>query len=82
MKTRIYPELTALKGLLTEKKMSYAQLSTLTKISISALNNKINGYSSFDSSEVDKLVQVLGISMDSVLVYFFPRMLQNATKSA
>ena len=82
MKTRIYPELTALKGLLTEKKMSYARLSSLTEISISALNNKINGHSSFDSNEVDKIVQVLNIGTDSVLIYFFPRMLQNATKSA
>lgn len=77
MKTRKYVELVKLKGLMREKKMSYRKLSKETKISVDALNNKINGYSLLNTEEIDKIVSVLEISPDNIIKYFFPQMLRN-----
>jgi transcriptional regulator with XRE-family HTH domain len=74
-----YYDLRALKGLLKEKNINYELLSKDANISMSALNNKLNGYSVFNTIEVDRLVAYLKISPDNIIVYFFPQMLRNAT---
>ena len=79
MKTRRYFELVKLKGLMGEKKISYRKLSKETKISVDALNNKINGYSLLNAEEIYKIVDVLEISPDNIITYFFPQMLRNVS---
>lgn len=71
MKPVVYRELTALKGLLREKKYSYEKLAKKSNISTLALNSKLNGYTVFNSSEVDLLVTVLKISPTDIVRYFF-----------
>lgn len=74
-----YYDLRALKGLLKEKNINYELLSKDTNISISALNNKLNGYSVFDTNEVDRIVAYLQINPEDIIIYFFPQMLRSAT---
>ena len=64
------PALENLKGRIKEKKISYASLSKKTGISVSALNNKINGRSTFDIVEAGMLSSVLDIPPEEI-VYFF-----------
>lgn len=66
-----YRELVEVKGLLREKKINYEALSKYLKMSISALSNKINGKSEFTLTEVNKIVQLLGIKREDIPVYFF-----------
>ncbi len=79
MKKRRYVELVKLKGLMREKKISYRKLSKETKISVDALNNKINGYSLLNTEEIYKIVDVLEISPENIILYFFPQMLRNVS---
>lgn len=79
MKIRKYPELTALKGKIREEKKSYRKLSEKIGISLNNFSDKVNGYSVFDTDEVDNLVSELNIQHEEILRYFFPRMLRNAT---
>ena len=81
MKVKKYDELNALKGLMTEKKITYRDLSGKTGISLSALNNKINGYSIFNVDELSDVVQVLNIKPEEISKYFFPSMLLNVIKN-
>lgn len=81
MKKKIYPELTALKGKIREEKKSYRGLAEKINMSLNALNNKLNGYSIFDTNEVGQMVEALNIEPTDIVKYFFPRMLRNATKS-
>ena len=64
------PALENLKGRIKEKKISYALLSKKTGISVSALNNKLNGRSTFDIVEAGRLSSVLDIPPEEI-VYFF-----------
>lgn len=75
----VYHDLRALKGLLKEKNINYESLAKNTGISISALNNKLNGYTVFNTNEVDAIVAYLQISPADIVLYFFPHMLRNAT---
>lgn len=81
MKKKKYFELLSLKGLLCEKKFSYRKLAGEIGMSVDALNNKINGYSIFDTEEVHKIVNTLEIDPNDIVKYFFPSMLRNVTKN-
>lgn len=73
-------ELSALKGRLKEEGITYRELSKDIELSLNALNSKINGYTPFTLSEAAKIIERLDIHHDDVVKYFFPSMLQNATK--
>ena len=79
MKMQKYPELNALKGRIREKKKTYQLLSKKMGLSKNTLNDKINGYSVFNTDEVSFLVRELEISDNEILRYFFPHMLRNVT---
>ena len=74
-----YIELTALKGLIREKKSSYAKLSEVLIIATNTFCHKINGYQMFDAVEIDTIADQLGIGADKINYYFFPHMLSGAT---
>ena len=66
-----YRELVELKGLLREKKINYETLAKHLEMSLSALSNKINGKSVFDTLEVEKIVEFTKTSKDKIPLYFF-----------
>ncbi len=70
-KVKKYRELVELKGLMREKKVNYRELSKQLSISISALSNKINGYTIFNILEVEKIVSILKIQPERICIYFF-----------
>lgn len=70
-KRRKYPELKALKGKIREKNSSYRKLAEALDISPTTLNDKINGYSVFDTEEVNKIVNELKIEPNEVIRIFF-----------
>lgn len=76
MKPRRYPELTALKGLMREKAFTYRGLAREIEVSVNALNNKINGYSSLNTEEIIKLIDILAINPEEINRYFFPGLLR------
>lgn len=71
LKVKKYRELVELKGILRQKKINYETLANLLEISLSALSNKINGYSLFDILEVDKISKIIKIKREDIVVYFF-----------
>ncbi len=71
MKVKKYRELVELKGILRQKKINYKTLANLLEISLSALSNKINGYSLFDILEVDKISKIINIKREEIVIYFF-----------
>ena len=71
MKERKYRELVELKGLIRQKKMTYQGLADLMGISLSALCDKINGFSIFLLTEVAQIAKILEISIDKIVFYFF-----------
>lgn len=77
MKIRKYEVLSALKGKIVEMGENYRSISKKTNLSVNAINNKLNGYSVFDTKEVEILVEVLDINPNDILKYFFPQMLRN-----
>ena len=79
MKVRKYPELNALKGRIREKKETYRTLAAKMGISTNALNDKVNGYSIFDTDEVSFIVEALDIPDNDLKRLFFPHMLRNVT---
>ncbi|MCO1599875.1 helix-turn-helix domain-containing protein [Desulfosporosinus nitroreducens] len=74
-----YCELTAIKGLIREKKDSYAKISEALNIAPNTLCRKINGEQIFDCNEVDAIADRLEIDTDKILHYFFPHRLSGAT---
>lgn len=79
MKERKYPELSALKGRMREKKKTYRGLSAKMGVSTNTLNDKLNGYSVLNIDQVDFFVNELHISEEDIVRYFFPHLLRNAT---
>ena len=77
MKIRKYEVLSALKGRIVEMGENYRSISKKTNLSVNAINNKLNGYSVFNTKEVEILVEVLDINPNDILKYFFPQMLRN-----
>ena len=61
MKKQKAPELKELKKLLHRKNISYKRLSKRLNISVDAVNNKLNGYTLFNSIEILKISQFLNI---------------------
>lgn len=77
MKKKNYEVLNALKGKIREENEHYRSLSLKTGISVNALNNKLNGYSVFDTKEVCTIIEHLNINPNDIIKYFFPHMLRN-----
>jgi len=63
-------KLNRLKGRIKEKQLTYSALAKMLGISLSALNNKINGRSTFDIIEASEISSVLDISPQDI-IYFF-----------
>lgn len=72
MKKKKYHELTELKKLLKRKNYSYRKFAKIISMSTDAFNNKINGYTYFNTDEVDKIVHALAIDKNDIGIYFFP----------
>ncbi|KLU66715.1 hypothetical protein DEAC_c13830 [Desulfosporosinus acididurans] len=78
-KQQKYLELSALKGLIREKKSSYDKLSTELGITTNNFCDKINGFQLFDVKEVDTLSDLLDIKQTELNRYFFPHKLSGST---
>lgn len=78
-KKKRYPELTALKGIMLEKKITYAKMAQMLGVGITTLSDKINGFYSFDIEEVNKILNILDIGPNEIAKYFFPKMLRNVS---
>lgn len=74
-----YCELTAIKGLVREKKDSYAKVSEAINISPMSFCRKVNGEQVFDCLEINAIADRLDISPDKILHYFFPHLLRGET---
>ena len=72
MKMRKREPLNELKKLLKKRNYSYRKFAEEIHMSVDALNNKLNGYTLFNTWEVDKLVVKLQIEPDEINRYFFP----------
>lgn len=77
-KKKKYPTLNALKGKITESESNYRDLALRIGMSPSTLSDKLNGYSVFDTVEVDKIVHELRIDHSEIVKFFFPLILRNA----
>ena len=71
MKGKKYKELTKLKGLLREKKITYEKLAKEIGMSLSAFSNKINGITIFDLVDVANIAEIVGIKKEDIYLYFF-----------
>lgn len=79
-KKRKYPVLLAIKGKIREEGTTYKKVAKEMGIETTTLNNKINGYTEFTTSEIHRLVDILNIPEDMIIKYFFPEMFRNSTK--
>lgn len=77
MKKQKYPVLNELKGKIRAENQTYRSLSEMTGISTGVLNNKLNGYSVFDSDEIELIVLALGIDPRDIVKFFLPNLLRN-----
>ncbi len=71
MKKQKAPELKELKKLLRRKNISYKRLSKRLNISVDAVNNKLNGYTLFNSIEIFKISKFLNIEEGIIFKYFW-----------
>lgn len=55
-----------LKGLMTEKNITQVQLAKLLGISVSTLNQKLNGKSDFTIQEAKKISEILNKEVDVI----------------
>lgn len=67
---RKHPELSKLKGRITERKETYRTLSKKTGIPLNTLSNKINGHVLFDIVEASKVCSALDIPPQEIPVFF------------
>jgi len=81
-KIRRYYELSALKGLIREKGLSYRKISDSISIGVNTLCDKINGYYIMTADDIENICKELDIIPQDIPKYFFPNMLRNATKTA
>lgn len=58
-------------GLMTEKNFTQKKLCEMIGITENSFTNKIKGRSNFDSNEIAKICNVLGISNKLLGKYFF-----------
>jgi transcriptional regulator with XRE-family HTH domain len=71
-KRRKYTELTALKGLIRERKTSYRELAKHLGISTNTFSDKINGFYAFDGPEMEAIAKYLDISPFEIAKFFMP----------
>ena len=71
-KRKRYPELTALKGLIREKKSSYRELAKEIGMGVSVFSDKINGFYAFSGPEIEAIGQYLEIDPKEVAKFFLP----------
>lgn len=76
-KKRKYPVLDELKGKIRAERKTYRSLSLETGISLNAINDKLNGYSAFDSDEMEAFMEALNISVEEIVKFFLPNLLRN-----
>lgn len=71
-KKKKYPELTALKGRIREKKTSYKQLAADLRIGPNTLSAKINGFYAISGPEMEQLATSLDIEPRDITRFFMP----------
>lgn len=71
-KKRKYPELTALKGRIREKKTSYRKLASELGIGLNTLSDKINGFYAISGPEMEQMAMILDIEPKNIAAYFMP----------
>jgi len=71
-KKRKYPELTALKGRIREKKTSYRKLAADLGIAVNTLSDKINGFYAMSGPEMETIATILEINPKDVTYFFLP----------
>jgi lambda repressor-like predicted transcriptional regulator len=71
-KKRKYPELTALKGRIREKKSSYRKLAVTLGIGLNTLSDKINGFSAISGPEMEQIAETLEIDPQNIAMFFLP----------
>lgn len=81
-KKRRYPELTALKGRIREKKTSYRKLAAGMGISLNALCDKINGFHAMSGPEMETIATILEINPKDVAYFFLPTYCETHHKPA
>ena len=57
-----------LKGILVEKNITQQELAQILKISVSALNFKINGKSDFSVTEAKRVSNILGKTIEEIFI--------------
>lgn len=65
-----YPELNYLKGKMREKGETYRSMSAKIGIPLNTLNNKLNGYSTFDVKEAVLVCSILDIQYNEMPKFF------------
>lgn len=81
-KQRKYPELTALKGRIREKKTSYRKLAKHLGMSSNTLSDKINGFYPISAPEMEKIADALEIDPQDVAVFFLPQYCKTQQRTA
>ncbi len=81
-KRKRYPELTALKGKIRERKYSYRKLAEEIGMGITALSDKINGFYAFDGHEIEAVAEALDIEPIEVANFFLPAYCKTYQKPA
>lgn len=79
-KQKTFSELNALKGKIREEKTNYRKVAEEMVITPATLCLKLNGKSPIKGDEVELLCKILNIQPCEINKYFFPNVLQNATK--
>ena len=77
MKEKKYDELKELKNYLKRKNCSYKNLSNVLGISIDAINNKLNGYTLLNISEMNQIVSNFDMSTKDINRCFLPGSFKN-----
>jgi lambda repressor-like predicted transcriptional regulator len=81
-KKRKYPELTALKGRIREKKTSYRKLASELGMGLNTLSNKVNGFYPFNGAEMEKIAEILEIEPKDIASFFMPTYCKTHQRSA
>jgi len=81
-KKRKYPELTALKGRIREKKTSYRKLAQYLGIAVNTLSDKINGFYPISCPEMEKMAEFLDIEPKDIAKFFLPTYCKTQQKTA
>jgi len=81
-KKRKYPELTALKGRIRERKTTYRELAADLGIGLNTLSDKINGFYPISGPEMEQLATILDIDPRDIASFFMPTYCKTHHKSA